>query len=204
MTPLIEDVVAALRAAGWTVELAAEPRTLPAAIAERHRRLPPLALEFMGAVDRCMRGDEGCWLLTARDYGATDPPGAFGWDAFEQMMLEDDIEAGERRAIVAFWNRRLPILCCVAGDYQYVALCTDRAGPDAGKVVHGEVVDFDSPLVIADSYEDFLVQLRDVARAPATRSTVQANDLALLIHPEITEDMPARPGLLVRIRGWLS
>ena len=39
-------------------------------------------------------------------------------------------------------------------------------------------IDVDSPGVIADTYQDFLTRLRDVARREPTRSAVQDNYLA--------------------------
>lgn len=217
MDRLIEEALEALEGAGWTVERAPAPRPLPAPIARRYPHIPPLAAEFITRVERCERGDGGCWLLTAADYDRREGD-EFGWDFFERMFTQagppiegvrtppldpDDVAATRR-----FWDSHLPILPYVWGDYEYLAIGTDPAAADFGKVVHGYVIDFDSPGVEADSYPEFLARLSDVARREPTRSAAYDDYLTLFVHSRIIEDGTRPPwerkSWLARIGGWFG
>ena len=191
LSPLTAEALDGLRAAGWKVELEPEPHPLPRLITDRYAGLPPLFVEFATCVRSCTRGDEGLWLLTAADYAAPPDPDRYGWDAFETMFL--DVQAGWGPADVmktrAFWRRHLPIAIGVSGDLEYLALETAT-----GHIVHGMVVDFDSPTLIAPDFADFLQQIARVGSASPTRSLIYAEELAFHIHPteNIIED-GARP-----------
>lgn len=217
MTPLIAETLEALRGAGWRVDPAPEPRPLAGHIVQRYPHIPALAVEFITSVDRCERGDQGCWLFTTSDYEGRGPDG-FGWDEFERIFTEpgpppegvrasppDPEAVAEARR---FWDRYFPILPFVAGDYEYLAIGADPASDDFGKVVHGTVIDFDRPTVEADSYADFLAKLRDVAGREPTRSAVYDEYLTLFVHPHIIEDGSRPPWekkrLLTKLREWLK
>lgn len=183
--PLIAAALDGLRAAGWRVEMEPEPRSLPPSIQSRYPDLPPLFVEFAGAVRRCTRGDEGAWLLTAGDYVTPPSPDRREWDEFETMMLEPGTGLGaeEINDTKAFWDRHLVIAQGVAGDLEYLAIEVATGG-----VVEGMMIDFESPLPVAPDFADFLSQLARVGAAAPTRSLVHAENLALLIHPHIVED----------------
>ena len=205
MDPLIEEVVEALRGIGWQVELAATARALPAAVAARHPDLPPLALAFFTEIERCVSDDEGRWLLAAADYGTPAGSDGFAWDEFERMLTDDPKDKEDKVRIHAFWDKYLPIFQLVSGDYEYLAIGTDPGSEQFGKIVWGDVVDFDQSLVVASSYENFLKQVRDVAGREPTRSAVYDNDLTRLIHTGIIEDgvAPPREDWWARLRRWL-
>ncbi|MDQ3516491.1 MAG: hypothetical protein M3403_06920, partial [Gemmatimonadota bacterium] len=159
----------------------------------------------------CERSDQGCWLLTSGDFESRGPDG-FGWDYFETMSTDPpappegvraahlDLELVE--ATRRFWDGHLPILPYVAGDYEYLAIVVDLGADDYGQVVHGYVIDFDSPTTIAPDYRNFLEQLSDVACREPTRSAVYDNYLTLLVHAEIIEN-GARPPWDRGPRAWL-
>lgn len=197
MNPLVEEVLQALQGAGWTVKLASNPRPLPFEVAGRHPNLPPLAVEFFTHVDHCVSENEGRWLLAAEDFAAASGEG-FRWDEFERMTLEG-AERKDAREARAFWDGYLPVLLVVDGDYEFLALGTDRGSKHFGKVVWSDLVDFESPLVEAKSYEDFLIQLRDVARSgPASTA-----NLARFVHTEfITDDAERFGSLWRRMKRW--
>ncbi|HEY0116121.1 MAG TPA: hypothetical protein VGB54_10400, partial [Allosphingosinicella sp.] len=107
----------------------------------------------------------------------------------------------------AFWDRHLILFQLVDGDFEFLALCLDRASPNCGKVVGADLLQYDEADPVAQSYEDFLVQLRDVARRPPTRSAVYDNDLTQLVFEEIVEDgavPPRERGLRGRLRRWFG
>ena len=192
MDPLIQETIDALRNAGWTVELIDPPRPLPEAIVRRYPHLPALLVEWATRVERCVSPDEGCWVAGAEDYGA-DPADdrAFRWDEFERMMLDPKSGGGDEPELTtAFWDHHFPIMLYVAGDYEYVAICTDPQSRHFGAAMHGYVNDYDSPDVMADSFAGFLRMLGDAAAGPATGSAAQQNYLVLLVHEEIVEDRP--------------
>jgi len=60
---VVEEVVEALRGAGWTVKLTGKPRPLPTRVVNRHPGLPPLAVEFFTKVQSCVEPEEGAWWL---------------------------------------------------------------------------------------------------------------------------------------------
>ncbi|HEY5711644.1 MAG TPA: hypothetical protein VIT38_07095 [Allosphingosinicella sp.] len=205
MDPLIEEVVEALRGIGWQVEPAATARALPAAVAARHPNLPPLALAFFTGIESCVSDDEGRWLLAAADYGTPAGSDGFAWDEFERMFADDPEDEREKVRIHAFWDKYLPIFQLVSGDYEYLAIGTDPGSDQFGKIVWGDVIDYDQPTVVASSYESFLEQVRDVASRVPTRSAVYDNDLTRLIHTDIIEDGVAPPweGWWARLRRRL-
>jgi hypothetical protein len=198
MNPLTEEVVEALRGAGWTVKTG-EPQPLPASVTSRHPRLPPLAIEFFTNVQSCVEPQEGAWFLAAEDFARTD---GFLWDEYERMFLKDADE-DQAREVRGFWDRYLPIFQLVEGDYEYLALGTDPSSSHFGKVVWDAEAAYDGqPLVIADSYADFLVQLRDVARHDPTRTSSSDITIARLIHADFEGMAP--DGWWERARRWLG
>ena len=202
MTPLIAEVVEALRGAGWRIETASPPLPLPPHIAELYPDVPPLAVEFFTSLAECVAPSGGWWLLTAADYAAAPDPDGYDWDSFAKIVNSDTEEAAR-----AWWDRHLILFQLVSGDFEFLALCLDRDSPDFGKVVGTDLLDFDSAGPLASSYEDFLVQLRDVARRPPTRSAVYDNYLTLFVHDEIIEDGAVPPwerGPLARLRRWFG
>lgn len=191
MDPLITSALDGLRAAGWTVELEAEPRPLPTAITERCTVIPLLFAEFATKVRRCERGDETVWLLTAHDYSQSPAAEGFAWDTFETMMLEPGRHNGlvDRFRTRSFWQRHLPILQSVGGDYEYLAIDTKDAA-----VVWADVVDFDNTLQVAPDIADFFRQLAEIGAARPTQGLFNRNSLARHVHPEIVEDGTGRRG----------
>ena len=197
MDPLITAALDGLRAAGWTVELEPDARPLPPALTQRYEAIPPLFAEFATRVGKCERGDETVWILTAGDYSEPPSVDGFAWDTFETMMIEPGVQNAARRvSIRSFWDRHLPILQSVDGDYEYLAIDTK-----SGAVMWADVVDFDNPLQFARDVADFFRQLAAVGAAEPTRSLVYRNSLGRFIHPEIVEDRAM--GLRASLRRWL-
>ena len=200
MTPLIRETAEALRSAGWKIEVASNPLPLPAHIAARYPELPSLAIEFFTSLNECAAPSGGWWLLTAADYAAAPDPDGYAWDSFEDITNADTDEAAR-----AWWDRHLILFQLVSGDFEFLALCLDPGSPNFGKVVGTDLLDFDAAEPLAETYEDFLTQLRDVALGPPTRAAVYDNYLALFVHETIIEDGSVPPwerGLFARLRRW--
>ena len=198
MNPLIEEVIDALRSAGWTVTLNAKSQPLPASVLRRHPRLPPLAVEFFTNIQSCVEPKEGAWFLAAKDFARTD---GFRWDEYERMVLEDGDE-DQAQEVRSFWDRYLPIFQLVEGDYEYLALGTDPSSKDFGKVVWNAEAGYETPVVITESYEDFLVRLRDVARRDPRRTSSSDTTIARLIHDDFEDVVPQ--SRWTRLKSWFS
>jgi hypothetical protein len=183
MNPLIGEVVEALRGAGWTVKLTGKPRPLPVSVVNRHPGLPALALEFFAHIESCVEPTEGAWFLAAEDFVRTD---GFRWDEYERMFLEDADE-DQALAVRTFWDGYLPIFQLVEGDYEYLALGTNPASRHFGNVVWSAEAAYEEPLVITNSYEDFLIRLRDVARRDPRRTSEPDLTIARLIHANLVD-----------------
>ena len=198
--------MAALEGAGWRVERATRPPPLPDGIRQRHPELPPLALEFFSEIHACVRSDEACWLLAAADYAGPVAEEAFRWDELERIFTEDPTGGELAAKVRAYWDRYLPILLRVDGDYEFLAIGTDAGSDDFGKVVHGFAIEFDESSVIAESYADFLAQFADIARRQPTAAEARENDLAYLVHSEIREEEGGGSGggLMAKLRDWLG
>jgi hypothetical protein len=194
MHKLIEEVLDALRGLGWNAEIAEEPSPLPAGVTKRHPDLPPLAIEFFTHVRCCVDPDERGWFLAAEDFASRD---GLRWDQYERMLLEN-ADAEQADEVRAFWDRYLPIYYLPEDDYQYFALGTDRSSKHFGKVVWAaEAIHDEEPLVVSDSYEEFLVQLRDVARHPTPDADAT---IARLIRPDFEGAAPET--VWTRIKRW--
>ena len=196
MEPLVTDALEALEGAGWSVEYTAKPRALPPSVSSRHPQLPPLAIDFFTNVASCVDPDDGSWFLAADDFARTEP---FRWDEFERMVAEND--SGHEEEARTFWDGYLPIFQIVSEDYQYLALGTDPASSHFGKVLWGDVVDYDNPLVIAGSYEDFLGRVRDIARRDPRAMTDSDQTIARLIHTDLDW---LRESWGSRLKRWFS
>jgi hypothetical protein len=199
MNPLITETLEALRGVGWKVKLADRPEPLPASVAERHPNLPPLAVEFFTHVHSCADAEERAWFLAAEDFARTEDG---GWDEYERMVLKD---TGEEQAqeVRAFWNAYLPIFYLPEDDFQYLALGTDPSSRHFGKVVwHAEAIYDEVPGVITDTYEDFLVRLRDVARRDPNRTSNVDATVARLILPDFESVAPE--SRWTRIKRWFQ
>src|SRR5262249_10943776 len=118
-----------LRAMGWTVQLRSQRRALPSHIDARYPSIPSAVRTFLEQLEQCARSDEQVYFLNAADY-STDAANSMVWNECEQL---ENTEQDENEAIRGFWDRHFPILLSVAGDYAYLAVCSDIESVDYGK-----------------------------------------------------------------------
>ena len=146
---------AALRKRGWVIREASERiPLLPDTLRERYPSVPREVASFLEGLEVCHNADESVWLLTPKDFRPTEPD-AFRWNEYEQMALETvPGNAAAQAAIRAFWNDHLPIVLAVHSDYDYVAV--RLVEPDAGSIVHGFAPEWEEPLRLARSFEEFV------------------------------------------------
>ena len=104
----------ALAAMGWSVQLSAEPRPLPPQIDRRYPAIPTPVRAFVESLELCTRRGEQVWFLISADY-AIEGSDETAWNEWERIESEADAAP----EIGAFWDKHLPILNSVAGDYAY-------------------------------------------------------------------------------------
>jgi hypothetical protein len=165
-----------LGALGWTAQAASEPRPLPQAICDRYPAIPSSLRSFLEHIETCMRGDEKVWFLTYADY-AGDGGSSFAWNEWETLESED-ADADTIAEIRTFWNAHLPILLSVQGDYEFLAVCVDRASSRYGSVVHGYAPDFREASTLCRSFDELLEQIKGLENG-----SLEGELAALIMHP---------------------
>lgn len=124
-----------LQSKGWRVELWEDaPPALDASFVDRYSRIPADYLKFLQQVKSCVNADETVWFLCINDYN-NQSDSAWAWNEMEKTALDGTVDETERRGIVEFWNRHLPFMYSVGGEYGYLAF---RVGAEPfGSVVEG-------------------------------------------------------------------
>lgn len=144
-----------LRAAGWKVELTpGGGTTLNESFTRRYPRVPDSYREFLDHVKSCVNADETVWFLCADDYNGTSEF-AWSWNEMEKIYLEGAEGNPENTAkVIEFWDRHLPFMYSVDGDYAYLAFrTTDEA---FGSVVDGYDIELTWITDVARSFEEFM------------------------------------------------
>ncbi|HEU4833582.1 MAG TPA: SMI1/KNR4 family protein [Pyrinomonadaceae bacterium] len=145
-----------LRAAGWRVELTSEGgTTLNESFTLRHPRIPADYRKFLERVKFCANADETVWFLCGDDYNGTSEFD-WAWNEMEKISLEGAEGNQEKTArVVEFWNRHLPFMYSVGGDYAYLAFRT--TGEAFGSVVDGYDIELTEVTDVARSFEEFMI-----------------------------------------------
>lgn len=151
-----------LRKRGWVVkESDNRLELLPESVRIRYPRVPTAVADFLRRFEVCHNAPENAWMLTPAEFRKTDADG-FRWNEYELIALE----GGERDPawqadIRAFWNDHLPIMMAVHSDYDYLAV--RLAEPHFGSIVHGFALEWENPIRIAGSFEEFLARFTEEA-----------------------------------------
>jgi hypothetical protein len=144
-----------LRAAGWRVELTSGGGTiLNESFTLRHPRIPDHYRKFLERVKFCANGGETVWFLCGDDYNGTSEFD-WAWNEMEKINLEGAEGNQEKtQKVVEFWNRHLPFMYSVGGDYAYLAFRT--TGEALGSVVDGYDIELTEVTDVARSFEEFM------------------------------------------------
>lgn len=149
----LQEYLEALRTKGWQVELweGETPPPLDASFTQRYPNIPADYLEFLQRVKSCENADETVWFLSLGDYNNTTGS-EWTWDSMEQMYLDG---AGERETneITEFWDRHMPFMFSVGGEYAYLAF---RVGEEQFGSVVGAWEDLTEVTERAKSFEEFV------------------------------------------------
>ena len=149
----LDDYLSLLRSKGWKIAESSGAVELNDAFRRRYARIPKQYEKFLSRVASCMNADETVWFLCAADYNAPDAEG-FAWNEFEKMDLE---AAGDdevwREKTVAFWDKHMPFLLSVGGEYAHRSFRMDDE--KFGSVVDG----YEEVTAVSDvaaSFVDFI------------------------------------------------
>jgi hypothetical protein len=77
-------------------------------------------MKFLQRVKICENADETVWFLCLDDYNNTSDS-SWAWNAMEQTYLEEEEDETRRDAVVKFWNRHMPFMFSIGGEYAYLA-----------------------------------------------------------------------------------
>ena len=150
----LQEYLELLKSKGWTVELwdGATAPALDASVTQRYPRIPADYLKFLQRVKSCANADETVWFLCVDDYNKTDPESGWEWNAMELIDL-DGADDEWKAEVVEFWNRHMPFMLSVGGEYAYLGF---RVGEEPfGAVLEGwEVLTEASER--AKSFEEFV------------------------------------------------
>lgn len=136
----------------WDIkERNTEELKLCKSIIDRYENIPIEYIEFLNRVEQCISPSETSWILCEGEYNGTSDI-EFDWNEFENISLEaceDDNEL--TREVNEFWNRHLPILMCVNGEYSFYAIDMKNK-----MIVYGYEPEFEEVEVVANDFFEFL------------------------------------------------
>lgn len=150
----LQEYLELLKSNGWRVELwdGATAPSLDPSLTQRYPRIPADYLKFLQRVKVCENADETVWFLCVDDYNGTNES-EWSWNSMEEMDLDGEDDETIRAEVVEFWNRHMPFMLSVGGEYAYLAF---RVGEEPfGSVVEGWEV-LTEATERAKSFEEFI------------------------------------------------
>ena len=133
---------------GWNIILNQEKTDLPDVIETRYD-IPVQWNSFICKLQVCENQSATKWFLTPNDYLPHD--NGFQWNEFEIQSLEC---TDNDSSIISYWDKHLPIIMCVDGDYSYYAINTEN-----GNVVYGYEPEYEVSTVIAEDFNIFICKI---------------------------------------------
>lgn len=118
----LQEYLELLKSKGWRVELwdGATAPALHPSFTLRYPRIPADYLKFLQRVKVCENAEETVWFLCIDDYNGTSGS-EWSWNSMEEIDLDEEDDEARRREVVEFWNRHMPFLLSVGGEYAYLA-----------------------------------------------------------------------------------
>lgn len=156
----LQEYLDVLKSKGWRVELweGATPPALDSSFTLRYPRIPADYMQFLQRVKVCENADETVWFLCLDDYNNTSDSN-WAWNAMEQTYLEEEDDEIRKGEVVEFWNRHMPFMFSIGGEYAYLAF---RVVEPYGYVVEGYEAALTDVSERAKSFEEF-VRLHSLA-----------------------------------------
>ncbi len=145
---MIERFIEWANNAGWTVERYDEPVSFPEGVLARYKNIPEEWFKFIENFKIIRNATDDVWFLT--DYYFADTH-----SDFEDISL-DAAEGDDAwiKEIKEFWDKTLPVVMGVGGDYHYYAIDLET-----GEVVEGWEPEFEDPYVRAGSFNEFIEKI---------------------------------------------
>jgi hypothetical protein len=106
---------------------------------------------FLENIKTCTNSEENIWFLCIDDYSEKSED-AFRWNEFEIISLEaagNDVELINE--IKNYWNKHLPIIFNVKGQYEYYAINVENK-----KIVYGYEPEFEESEIVANNFGELL------------------------------------------------
>jgi hypothetical protein len=125
-------------------------KNLPENILARYN-IPDEYKTFLENTKTCINSEENMWFLCIDDY-LEKSEGTFRWNEFEIISLEAaDDDAELINEIKNYWNKHLPIIFNVKGEYEYYAINIENK-----KIVYGYEPEFEESGIVADNFGELL------------------------------------------------
>jgi hypothetical protein len=125
-------------------------KNLPENILARYN-IPDEYKTFLENIKMCINSEENIWFLCIDDY-LEKSESTFRWNEFEIISLEaadDDAELINK--IKNYWNKHLPIIFNVKGEYEYYAVNVENK-----KIVYGYEPEFEESEIVANNFRELL------------------------------------------------
>ena len=132
----------------WNIILNSEKTELPDSIRTRYH-IPKQWYEFISNMQVCENDNATKWFLSPRDYLPNEE--GFQWNEFELQSLEYGSNASD---IVTYWNKHLPVLMSVDGEYSYYAIDTEN-----DNVVYGSEPEYEDSTIVAENFDSFIMKI---------------------------------------------
>ena len=130
---------------GWNIELSEKEIAFPEEAKARYKNIPEQWLNFISRFTYIANSDENLWFLTCNNFTN------FCYD-FENMSLDAASGDGEwTKEIRDFWDKTIPIVMSVGGDYYYYGI-----NIDTGKIVVAYEPEFEEAVEVTDSFDSFI------------------------------------------------
>jgi hypothetical protein len=139
---------------GWNVMIENNSiKNLPENILTRYN-IPDEYKTFLENIKICTNSEENIWFLCIDDY-LEKSEGTFRWNEFEIISLEaadNDVELINE--INNYWNKHLPIVFNVRGEYEYYAINIENK-----KIVYGYEPEFEESKIVANNFKELLEKI---------------------------------------------
>ncbi|MDR7211798.1 hypothetical protein [Flavobacterium piscis] len=110
-------------------------------------------LEFVKSFKTLANEEDNVWFLSIEDYAKKINEDGFAWNEFELDSMEYAEDDEQKASVTDFWNNHLPFMMSVKNGYAYVAIVLN--GETKGSIVSGSEPEYEEPVTISSSLEEF-------------------------------------------------
>jgi len=110
-------------------------------------------VEFVKSFKTLANQEDNVWFLSIEDYAKPNEGEGFAWNEFELDSMEYAEDEEQKAYVSNFWSNHLPFMMSVKNGYAYVAIVLNGEGK--GSIVSGSEPEYEEPLEIASSLDEF-------------------------------------------------